>query len=72
MVHDELKKWLIRFSCEMKYGCAYVYIRPSVDDAPYRFYFNIAGSSRMWKCVKFWKKRGFLVNIWRPPVLPLS
>lgn len=69
MWNDDLKKSLVKLACELQYGCAYLYVYAPYDDAPYRFYFNIFGSRRMWRAVRFWRNRGFRVNIWRPPSL---
>jgi hypothetical protein len=65
-MNDEIKKSLVELACEIKYGPAYLYVRPSAWDYPMRFYFNIAGSSRMWNAIKSWRRKGFLVSIWRP------
>lgn len=67
MWDTNLKKAFIRLQCEIQYGCAYVYARPRDSAPPYRFYFRIWGTDRMWSCVKSLHKRGFQVRIWRPP-----
>lgn len=72
MANDELKKSLIQLWCEIRYGCAYVYVRPLVGEWFHRFYFNIYGSRRMWHCVRFWRGAGLKVSVWRPPVCPLN
>ena len=64
----DVKKMLVRWACELRYGCAYVYVRPPVDDVPYRFYFSIFGCPQMWRCVRHWVRKGYKVNIWRPSV----
>jgi len=68
MVSDDIKKWLIQLSCELRYGCAYVYARPPSGEWFYRRYFNIYGCRRMWRWVREFKSRGLVVSIWRPPL----
>jgi hypothetical protein len=65
-METDVKKWLIRLSCELRYGCAYVYARLPGCEWCYRRYFNIYGSKSMWRCVRDFKDKGFRVNVWRP------
>ncbi len=67
----ELKKQLIRFYLECKYGCAYVYAKYPGCRWEYRRYFNIFGCERMRKCVRDFRSQGFIVNIWRPQKNPI-
>lgn len=62
----DLKKAFIQIACECKFGCAYIYARETLGSPPFRFYYNIWGSDRMWRDVKMLKREGFLVKVWRP------